>query len=222
MKPTALRWLTVPLMGLLFAAHASAASLDDEAKHVVRDYFVRRQLLTVCGERFAFAPQEPQGLHQCDVCMSLQRGTMCRTAVSTDVYTATLTARDTACTFIAHSEAEELVCRQLPPARVTCRQQIADEGAERKGFAITIHPEQVSQAEKRQNIQWKGTGSVETKERRPSAQETGAPGPSLPTTVQVTLRKEHDAWTVHPNDEVQLWLAHPEPRECQRLELGRK
>src|SRR5262245_59899491 len=165
MKPTPLRRCTVPLMGLLLAAQASAASLDDEAKHVVRDYFVRRQMLTVCGERFAFAPQEPQGLHRCDVCMSLQRGTMCRTAVSTDVHTATLTARDTACTFVAHSDAEELVCRQLPPARVTCRQQIADEGAERKGFAITIHQEKVSQAEKRQNIQWKGTGRVENKAR---------------------------------------------------------
>ena len=222
MKPTALRWCTVPLLGLLLAAHASAASLDDEAKHVVRDYFVRRQLLTVCGERFAFAPQAHQGLHRCDVCMSLQRGTMCRTAVSTDAHTATLTARDTACTFVAHSEAEELVCRQLPPARVTCRPHQADEGAESQGFAITLHPEQVSQAEKRQNIQWKGTGSVETKERRPSAQETGAPGPSLPTTLHVMIMKEHDAWTVQPNDEVQMWLAHQEPRDCQRMELGRK
>jgi len=222
MKPTALRWLTVPLLGLLLAAHASAASLDDEAKHVVRDYVVWRQLLTVCSERFAFAPQAHHGLHRCDVCMSFQRGTTCRTAVSTDVHTATLTARDTACTFGAHSEAEERVCRQLPPARVTCRPHQADEGAESPGFAITLHPEQVSQAEKRKNIQWKGTGSVETTERRPSAQETGAPGPSLPPTVQVTLRKEHDAWTVHSNDEVQLWLAHHEPRECQRLEGGRK
>src|SRR5215510_11806038 len=222
MKPTPLRRFTVPLIGLLLAAHASAASLDDEAKHVVRDYFVRRQMLTVCGERFAVSLQEHQGLHRCDVCMSLQRGTMCRTAFSTDLPTATLTARDTACTFLAHSEAEEMVCRQIPPARVTCRQEKADEGAESKGFAITIHPEKVSQAEKRQNIQWKGTGSVETKERRTSAHETGSPWLSLPTTVQVTLMKEHDSWTVQPNDEVQMWLAHQEPIDCQRMEFGRK
>ena len=222
MKPTALRWLTVPLLGLLLAAHASAASLDDEAKHIVRDYVVRRQMLTVCSERFAFAPQAHHGLHRCDVCMSFQRGTTCRTAVSTDVHTATLTARDTACTFVAHSDAEELVCRQLPPARVTCRQHQADEGAESKGFAITIHPEKLSQADKRKNIQWKGTGSVETKERRTSAHETGSPWPSLPTTLQVTLMKEQNAWTVHPNDEVKIWLAHQEPIDCQRMEFGRK
>ena len=142
MKPTTLRWFTVPLLSLLLAAHASAASLDDEAKHVVRDYLLRRQMLTVCGASFAFSPQEHQGLHRCDVCMSWQRGTMCRTAFSTDEPTATLTARDTACTFLAHSDAEEMVCRQLPPARVTCRQQQADEGAESTGFAITIQPEQ--------------------------------------------------------------------------------
>jgi hypothetical protein len=222
MKPTTLRWCTVPLLGLLLASHASAASLDDEAKQVVMDYFVRRNMMTLCGERLSFSPQEPQGLHRCDVCMSLQRGTLCRTAFSTDVHTAMLTARDTACTFVAHSEAEELVCRQLPPAWVTCRQPQADEGAESKGFAITIHPEKLSQAEKRKKIQWKGTGSVETTERRPSAHEAGSQGPSLPTTWQVTIRKEHDSWTVHPNDEVKMWLAHQEPMDCQRMEFGRK
>jgi hypothetical protein len=40
MKLTALRWFTVPLLGLLLASHASAASLDDEAKQVVMDYLV--------------------------------------------------------------------------------------------------------------------------------------------------------------------------------------
>jgi hypothetical protein len=60
------------------------------------------------------------------------------------VYTATLTARDTACTFLAHSDAEERVCRQIPPARVTCGQQKSDELAESKGFDITIHPEKLS------------------------------------------------------------------------------
>src|SRR5262249_18960269 len=114
MKPTALRWCTVPLLGLLLASHASAASLDDEAKHVVRDYFVRRHMMTLCGANLSFSPQEHQGLHRCDVCMRWQRGILCRTAFSTDEPTATLTACDTACTFVAHSDAEELVCRQLP------------------------------------------------------------------------------------------------------------
>jgi hypothetical protein len=222
MKPTALRWCTVPLLGLLLASHASAASLDDEAKHVVMDYVVRRNMLTLCGASLSVSPQEPQGLHRCDVCMRLQRGTLCRTAVSTDEPTAMLTARDTACTFLAHSEAEDMVCRQLPPAQVTCRQPQADEGAASKGFEITIHPATLSQADTRKKMQWKGTGSVATTARRPSAQETGSQGPSLPTTWQVTILKEHDSWTVHPNDEVQMWLAHQEPMDCQRRALGRK
>lgn len=222
MKPTALRWFTVPLMGLFLASHASAASLDDEAKQVVMDYFLRRNMMTLCGASLSFSTQEHQGLHRCDVCMSLQRGTLCRTAFSTDVHTATLTARDTACTFLAHSDAEEMVCRQLPPARVTCRQQKADEVAERKGFDITIQPEKLSKADKRKKIQWKGTGSVETKERRTSAHETGSQWSSLPTTLNVTIMKEQDYWTVQPNDEVKIWLANQEPMDCQRMEFGRK
>jgi hypothetical protein len=222
MKQIALRWFTVPLMGLFLASHAYAASLDDEARQVVREYFLRRQMMTVCGASLSFSTQEQNSLHRCDVCMSLQRGTMCRTAFSTDVPTATLTARDTACTFLAHSEAEEMVCRQIPPARVTCRQQKADEGAESKGFDITVHPEKLSQAEKRKKIQWKGTGSVDTKERRTSAHPPGSQGPSLPTTLQVTIMKEQDYWTVQPNDEVKIWLAHQEPIDCQRMEFGRK
>jgi hypothetical protein len=144
-------------------------------------------MLTVCGASFSFSTQEQNSLHRCEVCMSLQRGTLCRTAFSTDVHTATLTARDTACTFLAHSDAEEMVCRQLPPARLTCRQPKADEGAESKGFEITIHPEKISKAEKRKKIQWKGTGSVDIKERRTSAHHTESQGPSLPTTLNVTI-----------------------------------
>ena len=83
MKLTALRWFTVPLMGLFLASHASAASLDDEAKQVVMDYFLRRNMMTLCGASLSFSTQEHQGLHRCDVCMSLQRGTLCRTAFST-------------------------------------------------------------------------------------------------------------------------------------------
>jgi hypothetical protein len=134
----------------------------------------------------------------------------------------TLTARDTACTFLAHSEAEEMVCRQIPPARVTCRQEKADEGAESTGFAITIHPEKLSQAEKRKKIQWKGTGSVDTKARRTVAHQPWSQGPSLPTPWQVTIMKEQDSWAVQPNDEGKIWLAQQEPMDCQRMELGRK
>jgi hypothetical protein len=222
MKHTSLLWFTVPLVGFVLASHAYAASLDDEAKKVVMEYFLRRQMMTVCGERFSFSTQEHKGLHMCEVCMSFQRGTMCRTAFSTDVHTATLTARDTACTFLAHSDADEMVCRQIPTARVTCSQQKSDELEERKGFDITIHPEKLSNADKRKKIQWKGTGSVDTKERRTSAHHPWSQWQSLPTTLHVTIMKEQDYWTVQPNDEVKIWLAHQEPMDCQRMELGRK
>jgi hypothetical protein len=218
MKPTSLLWFTVPLMGFLLASHAYAASLDDEAKKVVMEYFLSRKMITLCGESFSLSTQEQKGLHMCEVCMSFQRGAMCRTAFSTDVNMATLTARDTACTFLAHSDADEIVCSQTPPARVTCSQQKAEELENSKGFDITIHQEKLSYADKRKKIQWKGTGSVEAKELRIYAHNTWSPLQSMPTKLHVTIIKEKGNWAVQPNDEIKTLLAHKELMDCKRME----
>ena len=93
---------------------------EEEAKKAVIDYVLSRNMMTICGESFSFATPEPTGLHKCEVCMDFQRRAMCRTAFSTDVSTATLTARDMACDFLVHSTAEEIACSHTPPARVTC------------------------------------------------------------------------------------------------------
>src|SRR5262245_15239399 len=199
MKPTPCVWLKVVCMGFALTAHAYAASLDDEAKQAVMDYVLSRNIMAICDESFAFAPHAPQGLHRCEVCMSFQRGELCRLAFSTDLNTATLTARNTACTFLAHSSAEEMACSQTPPARVTCSQPQAEALEQRTGFDITINQEKVSSAEKRQLIQWKGTGSLEVKERRTSSPPTWSPGPSMPTKLHVTILKEKGHWIVHPN-----------------------
>jgi hypothetical protein len=222
MKPPALLWCTVPLLGWVLASHGYAVSLDDEAKQVVLDYVVQRKLMPLCGEPFALSPPEHPGLHRCEVCMRFQRGTLCRTAVSTDVPTATQTARDTACTFLAHSYAEELVCSQTPPARVTCRPLTSEAVDYSKELSIRIDQEKLSAAEKRKNIQWKGTGSVETQARRTAAHPPGAPWPSLPTPWHVTLRKAHGKWTVQPKDERQMVLAQRASMDCPRLEGGWK
>jgi hypothetical protein len=110
MKPTPFVWLKVVCMGFSLTAHAYAASLDDEAKKAVMEYLLSRKIIAICEESFYFSPNEHKGLHMCEVCMSFQRGEMCRIAFSTDLHTATLTARDTACTFLAHSSAEEIAC----------------------------------------------------------------------------------------------------------------
>ena len=123
MKHVPLLWFKMVLMGFFLTSHVSAASLDEEAKKVVIEYFLSRKIITICGDSFYFFTHEHKGLHMCEVCINFQRGAMCRTAFSTDVNTATLTARDTACSLLAHSTAEEITCSQTPPARVTCSQQ---------------------------------------------------------------------------------------------------
>src|SRR5262245_57209873 len=172
MMHTSLLWFKVTLIGFFLTSYASAASLEEEAKKAIIEYFLSRNIITICSDSFYFATHEQKGLHRCEVCMDFQRRAMCRTAVSTDVNTATRTARDIACDFLVHSTAEEIACSQTPPARVTCSQQEVEALGQGKEFFITIHQEKLSYDDRRRNIQWKGTGSLDAKRVRTYAQNT--------------------------------------------------
>ena len=147
--------------------------------------------------------------------MDFQRGTMCRTAVSTDVHTATQTARDMACDFLVHSTADEMACSQIPPARVTCGDQTTEALGQGKDFSITIHQEKLSNADKRQSIQWKGTGSLDAKGGRTFAHHTGSPWPAPTTALHVTIIKAKGEWRVQPNEAIQTLMLHNGFMDCQ-------
>jgi hypothetical protein len=222
MKQISLLWLKMALMGIFLTSYAYAASLEEEARKAVIDYFLSRKMIAICGESFYFSTYEQNGLHRCEVCMDFQRGAICRTAVSTDVNTATLTARDTACDFLVHSTAEEIACSQTPPARVTCSEQKAEELGQGKEFYITIHQGKLSNAEKRRSIQWKGTGSLDAKAVRTYSHNTWSPWRSPVTEFHVTILKEKGSWIVQPNSEIKTVALHNEFMDCKSIESGTK
>jgi len=218
MKHASLLWFTVVLMGLALTSSAYAVSFEEEAQKVVMDYFLSSKLMRMCAESFYFATHDPQDLHRCEVCMDFQRGVMCRTAVSTDVNIARLTARDLACDALVHSTAEDVACGQTPPARVTCRAQQAETVKQGQEVSVTVRQEKLSAAEKRKGIQWKGTGSLEAKIIRTYAHPTWSPWYASPIKLYVTIIKEHGNWTVHPNEEIRTLLVQQEATDCQRIE----
>ena len=149
--------------------------------------------------------------------MDFQRGTMCRTAFSTDVHTATRTARDMACDFLVHSTAEEMACSQTPPARVTCSEQQTEALGQGKHLSITIHQEKLSNADKRQSIQWKGTGSLDAKGVRTSAHHIWSPWHAPTTALHVTIIKAKGEWRVQPHEAIKTLILHNGVMDCQSI-----
>jgi len=219
MKHASRLWFTVVLMGLALTSSAYAVSFEEEAQQVVMDYFLRSALMRMCVESFYLAPHDPQDLHRCEGCMDFQRGVMCRTAVSTDVNIARLTARDLACDALVHSTAEDIACGQTPPARVTCRAHQAEAVKQGQEVSVTVRQDKVSAAEKRKGTQWKGTGSLEAKIIRTDAHPPWSPWYASPIQLYITIIKANGKWTVHPNDEIRTLLVQQEATDCQRREF---
>jgi hypothetical protein len=63
------------------------------------------------------------GLSQytCEVCVSFNGRTQCRTASGADQNTARQTAHDNACAFLVASKTDGFLCGQAQPTRVACQ-----------------------------------------------------------------------------------------------------
>jgi hypothetical protein len=64
------------------------------------------------------------GLNQytCEVCVTFNERTQCRTAAGADKQTATQTAHDNACAFLVTSKTDGFLCGQKPPSRLACQE----------------------------------------------------------------------------------------------------
>jgi hypothetical protein len=64
------------------------------------------------------------GLNQytCEVCVTFNERSQCRTAAGADKQTAIQTAHDNACAFLVASKTDGFLCHQTPPARVACQE----------------------------------------------------------------------------------------------------
>lgn len=218
MKHASLLWFKAALIGFFLTSYANSASLDEEAKKVVVEYLLSRKIITICGDSFYFATHEQNGLHRCEVCMDFQRRAMCRTALSTDMNTATLTARDIACDFLVHSKAEEIACSQTPPAQVTCSEQKAEALGQGKEYYVTIHQEKLSYLDKRRRIQWKGTGVLDAAAVRTYAHNTWSQWHTTTTKFHVMIIKEKGSWKAYQNDEMKNFILLKEFFDCKRVE----
>ena len=64
------------------------------------------------------------GLNQytCEVCVTFNARTQCRTAAGADQQTAVQAARDNACAFLVATKTDGFLCGQTAPTRVTCQE----------------------------------------------------------------------------------------------------
>ena len=58
--------------------------------------------------------------YTCDVCITFNGRTQCRSASGADRQTALITARDNACAFLVASKTDGFLCGQTEPTRTTC------------------------------------------------------------------------------------------------------
>ncbi|GIX47115.1 MAG: hypothetical protein KatS3mg131_1326 [Candidatus Tectimicrobiota bacterium] len=61
--------------------------------------------------------------YECEVCVTFNGRTQCRSASGADARTATSTAHDNACAFLVSSKTEGILCRQTPPIQVSCQKR---------------------------------------------------------------------------------------------------
>ena len=59
--------------------------------------------------------------YTCEVCVTFNGRTQCRTASGADQKTAKQTAQDNACAFLIASKTDGFLCNQIHPAQVTCK-----------------------------------------------------------------------------------------------------
>jgi hypothetical protein len=60
--------------------------------------------------------------YTCEVCMTFNGRTQCRTASGADRQTAVRTGQDNACAFLVLSKTDGFLCGQTKPTRVTCQE----------------------------------------------------------------------------------------------------
>jgi hypothetical protein len=59
--------------------------------------------------------------YTCEVCVTFNERTQCRTAAGADKQMAMRTAQDNACAFLVASKTDGFLCSQTPPSRVGCQ-----------------------------------------------------------------------------------------------------
>jgi hypothetical protein len=59
--------------------------------------------------------------YTCEVCVTFNGRTQCRTASGADKDTAVQTARDNACAFLVASKTDGFLCSQTQPSQVQCQ-----------------------------------------------------------------------------------------------------